>query len=105
MKRKLQVAFTDETWNTLEALTKEANEGFKHGCITYSDIVNEIVSSAKIDFRTLQAKHTNIRKSLRLMASQPEIDIDSAIRALNELKARAQKKGAKASLQLENGES
>lgn len=66
MARKLQVALSDESWTILESITKEANDGFQNGSITYSDVMNEIVSGAKLDVRTLQAKHTNIRKSLRL---------------------------------------
>lgn len=92
MKRKLQVVLSDDTWTALEGLTKEANDGFINGTITYSDIVNEILLTAKLDIRGLQAKHTNIRKSLRLMASQKEIDIDSAIRALMDLKSKGAKK-------------
>ena len=80
MKKKLQVVLSDETWTALEELTKEANDGFVNGTITYSDVVNEILLTAKLDIRGIQAKHTNIRKSLRLMAAQKEIDIDSAIR-------------------------
>jgi hypothetical protein len=95
MKRKLQVALTEEAWGILDHLTKEANEGFKNGYISCSDVVNEIVLSAKIDLRGLQAKHTNIRKSLRLMASQKEIDIDLAIKALMDLKAKGAKKPSK----------
>lgn len=92
MKKKLQVVLNDETWTAIEGLTKEANDGFINGTITYSDIVNEILLTAKLDIRGLQAKHTNIRKSLRLMAAQKEIDIDSAIRALMELKSKGAKK-------------
>lgn len=97
MKRKLQVILSDEAWTTLEQLTKEANEGFKAGCISMSDVVNEILPAAKLDIRALQAKHTNIRRSLRLLASQDDIDVDSAIRQLMELKSRSIKRGTKAS--------
>jgi hypothetical protein len=95
MKRKLQVALNEDSWATLEAMTKEANYGFKSGCITLSDVVNEILLTAKVEIRALQAKHTNIRKSLRLMASEKEIDIDSAIRNLMELKAKGAKRSTK----------
>lgn len=104
MKRKLQVVLTEESWATLEALTNEANDGFKNGSITYSDVMNEIVSLAKLDIRSLQAKHTNIRKSLRLMASQKEIDIDSAIRALMDLKSKGAKRTSKGQLAMEVAE-
>ena len=51
MKRKLQVVLNDETWTAIEGLTKEANDGFINGTITYSDILNEILLTAKLDIR------------------------------------------------------
>ena len=95
---------TDESWASLETLTTESNAGFKNGSITYSDVVNEMLITAKLDIRGLQAKHTNIRKSLRLMAAQKEIDIDSAIRALMDLKAKGGKKVSRAQLPMEGAE-
>jgi len=101
MKRKLQVILNDDSWTALEGFTKEANDGFINGSITFSDVVNEIILTAKLDIRGLQAKHTNVRKSLRLMAAQKEIDIDSAIRALMDLKAKGAKRTTKNQLSIE----
>ena len=101
MKKKLQIVMSDESWSALEGLTSEANDGFVNGSITYSDIVNEILASAKLDIRGLQAKHTNIRKSLRLMASQKEIDIDSAIRTLMDIKSKGGKKSSRGQLSMD----
>lgn len=101
MKKKLQIVMNDESWTALEGLTKEANDGFVNGTITFSDVVNEILITAKLDIRALQGKHTNIRKSLRLMASQKEIDIDSAIRALMDLKSKGAKKSTRSQLSME----
>lgn len=95
MGRKIQIVLSEEAWSILESMTSESNNGFKNGSITYSDVVNEYLQGGKIDIRLLQAKHTNIRKSLRLMASQKEIDLDSAIRSLQELKARSAKRASK----------
>lgn len=95
MGRKIQIVLTEETWSILESTTNDSNDGFKNGSITYSDVVNEFLLNGKIDLRLLQAKHTNIRKSLRLMASQKEIDIDAAIKSLMELKARVLKRPPK----------
>ncbi len=92
MGRKIQIVLCDEAWNVLENVTDESNNSFKNGSITYSDVVSEYLQSGKIDIRLLQAKHTNIRKSLRLMASQKEIDLDSAIKSLMDLKSRAAKR-------------
>jgi len=104
MKKKLQLILNDESWTALENFTKEANDGFVNGSIAFSDVVNEIILSAKIDIRGLQAKHTNIRKSLRLMAAQKEIDIDSAIRSLMELKSKGAKKPSRSQLAMEGVE-
>lgn len=104
MKKKLQVILNDETWTALENLTKEANDSFVNGTITYSDVVNEILLTTKLDIRAIQSKHTNIRKSLRLMAAQKEIDIDSAIRALMDLKSKGAKKSTRSQLSMEGVE-
>ncbi|RYZ77075.1 MAG: hypothetical protein EOP05_03045 [Proteobacteria bacterium] len=101
MKRKIQIVLSEDAWELLESTTKESNTGFKNGSITYSDVVNEFLVGGKIDIRMLQAKHTNLRKSLRLMASQKEIDIDAAIRSLQELKAKTAKRPAKVATQIE----
>lgn len=104
MKKKIQIVLSDEAWTSLENLTKEANDGFLNGTINYSDVANELISTGKIDIRGLQAKHTNIRKSLRLMASQKEIDIESAIKALMDLKSKGVKKTNRSQMQMENME-
>ncbi len=102
MKKKIQIVLSDESWSALENLTNEANEGFVNGTINYSDVVNELIATGKLEIRALQAKHTNIRKSLRLMASQKEIDIESAIKALMDLKSKGVKKAVRSQLQMEN---
>lgn len=95
MKRKLQVILNDDSWTALEGMTNEANSDFINGSITLSDVVNEIILNAKLDVRSLQFKHTNIRKSLRNMATQKEIDIDLAIRILTDLKSKGVKRQIK----------
>ncbi len=95
MKKKLQVGLTDEARAIVEAVAKEANEDFKNGSISLSDVVNEMILTAKVEIRALQAKHTNVRKSLRSLAAEEHIDIDLAIKALTELKAKANKRPTK----------
>jgi hypothetical protein len=95
MRRKLQIVLTDETWTLLENLNKEANQDFKTGFITMSDVVNEMILNAKIDLRSLQGKHTNVRKSLRQLSSQKDIDLDLVIKSLMELKSNQAKKSPK----------
>lgn len=88
MKKRLQVVMTDEAWEMVERVTAQANEGFDVGSIGYSDVINEMVLSSKIDLKALQLKHTNFRRSLRVLASKGDIDLDSAIRSLMDLKAK-----------------
>lgn len=104
MKRKLQVVLSEGAWVQLEAFTKDANDGFNNGSITLSDVVNELVLTAKIDIKSLQGKHINVRKSLRLLATQKEIDIDLAIKTLMDLKSKGAKRTAKNQLSMEGDE-
>lgn len=103
MKRKLQVLLSEENWAIVESTIKEANTDFSNGSINYSDVINEMISNAKLDIKTLQAKHTNIRKSLRTLASQSEIDLDLAIKTLMELKAKGSKRQSKAASLIDEG--
>lgn len=103
MKRKLQVLLSEENWAIVENTVKEANADFANGSINYSDVINEMVPNAKVDIKILQAKHTNIRKSLRTLASQKELDLDLAIKTLMELKAKGSKRLSKAASVAEEG--
>ena len=92
MNKKIQISFEPESLIILESLTAQSNENFKNGSINYSDVINEAVRVAKIDVKSLQAKNINIKKSLRNMASQKNLDLDLAIKTLLELKNGAGRK-------------
>ena len=87
-KKRLQVILTDEAWIAVESLTNQASENFETGSINYSDVINEMILVAKVDIKALQQKHTNLRRSLKVLASKSDIDLDSAIKSLMEMKAR-----------------
>jgi hypothetical protein len=90
-KRRLQVILTEEAWAAVDAVTKEANQGLV-GSINYSDTINEMILTAKVDIKVFQSKHTNIRRSLRLMAANENLDIDDVIKSLMDLKAKTGRK-------------
>lgn len=90
-KRRLQVILTEEAWAAVDEVTKEANQGLV-GSINYSDTINEMILSAKVDIKVFQSKHTNIRRSLRLMAANENLDIDDVIKSLMDLKAKTGRK-------------
>ena len=92
MSKRLQVLFSEEAWSEIETITNEAGKDFEMGSINYSDVVNEMVLSAKVDIKALQMKHTDIRRSLRVMAGKSDLDLDSVIKSLNELRAKIGKK-------------
>lgn len=96
MSKRLQVVVSQEAWDAVEALCKEANLGFEAGNITVSDAVNEMILAAKVDVRALQSKRTDLRRALRAMASKEELDLESVIRSLSELRGRAAKKKGQA---------
>lgn len=102
MPKRLQVVLDDEAWRLVESTCTEANENFELGSINFSDTINELILCSKPDVKALQMKHMNIRKSLKLMASQDSIDLDSAIKFLTELRSKS---GKRHKFQLEQGES
>ncbi len=97
MLRKLQIMIAEDNWRTVESIFKEANLDFKCGNINYSDIINEMISIAKVDIRSLQAKNINVRKSLRSLASQKEIDLDGVIKFLTDFKNKSGRRAPKGS--------
>ena len=95
MKKKLQVAISEEAWLILDGLVKQANEDFSLGSVGFSDAVNEMILSNKVDVKVLQNKNINFRKSLRVLASQKDLDISAAIKTLQDLKSKAVKTSPK----------
>ena len=86
MKKKLQVVLDEESWAEVERIATLANNGFENGHISYSDVLNEMALCSSVDLEKLQTKHTNVRKSLRLLAAQKDLDIEAAIKSLQALK-------------------
>ena len=92
MKLRKQVVLTNDAWAAVEALTKSANDGFNLGHITYSDTINAMILSSKASIDTLRAKHTDVRRTLKSWASKKEVDIDSLIKDLTDIKSKATKR-------------
>jgi hypothetical protein len=90
--KRLQVVLSAEAWQAVEALCGEANQGFDGGNISSSDAINEMILCARVDVKGLQLKHTDLRRALRAMAGKKELDLDSVIRALTDLKGKVVKK-------------
>lgn len=97
--KKLQIVFSNEAWAVVESVHAKATEDFEMGSISYSDVMNEIVLTSNVDIRTLQSKHTDVRRSLRAFASKKDVNIDDIIRSLNEIRGKSKK--AKGQLSLE----
>lgn len=96
MKKRLQVQLTDDAWEMVEHLAKEGNSGFDSGYISYSDAINEMILTSKVDIRTLQMKHADLRRSLRSLASRRDLDVETVLRLVAELKTKTQKRKSKA---------
>lgn len=91
MSKRLQISLTDEAWKMVEQMTADAAVNFEVGSINYSDVINEMILTSKVDVKTLQTKHTNLRRSLRIMATQKDLDIEAVIKTLNDLKGKCKK--------------
>lgn len=101
MSKRLQVVLSDEAWQAVESLCSDANQNFELGHITYSDTINEMILCSKPEVKTLQLKHTNIRRSLIVLSGQKDIDLDTAIKTLMELRAKTSKRPGRYQLEQE----
>lgn len=91
-KKRIQIYLSDEAWQTVLEVTKESNCGFEVGKIAPADVMNEMILTSRIDVKVLQLKHTDLKKSLKHLANKSDLDIESAIKALLELKAKSNRK-------------
>lgn len=92
MSKRMQVVLSPEAWEIVESVTRESNEGFEAGSISCSDSINELVLCSKVDVKALQFKHTDLRRSLRVLASRDDLDLETALKALNEIKSQLGKR-------------
>ncbi len=103
-KKRLQIYLSGDAWKAVEDLVSEANQGFESGSINCSDAINEMVLNSKVDIKTLQFKHTDFRRSLRVMASKDSLDLDSDIKTVLELKAKAPGRKTSKPASMEDGQ-
>lgn len=90
--KRMQIVFTEESWAIVENTLTQATDNFDAGSISTSDVVNELVLHSRIDIKTLQMKHIDLRRSLKSFAAQDDIDIDQVIKTLTELRGKNGKK-------------
>ena len=95
MTKRMQFYLDEDSKRILDEYFKAANEDFKTGSINYSDIVNEMIATSKIDIKTLQLKKTDVRRSLLLLAANSKLGLDDIIKRLQELKAKTAKRSVK----------
>ena len=103
MNKRLSLCISAEAWQAVEEVTNEATQNFDVGSISYSDVINEMILTSKVDIKTLQLKHTDLRRSLRSMAAKEDVDIDTIIKNLSELKQKIAKKTKNSQLVAEAG--
>lgn len=87
--KRLQLKLGEEALTKLETLVAQVNEGFTLGSISQSDIVEDLIVSARIDAKALQRKHVDIKRYLKQMASDETLDLDQAIKLLEEYRGQA----------------
>lgn len=101
MAKRTQIYLSEEAQKLVDDCLKEANENFRTGTITLSDLVSEMILNSKIDIKSLQLKRTDLRRSLRLMSDLPDLDLDTVMRTLSELKIKPTKKSVRGSIEPE----
>lgn len=104
MSKRVQIILDDEAWKIVEDVCNEANENFSLGSVTYSDTINDLIMRSKPDVKQLQQKHTDIRRSLKHLAKQKDIDVERAIKMLSEMVSKSAKRPSRIQLNLETME-
>lgn len=97
MVKRIQILLSEEAWANVKSITEQANLGFEAGHITWSDTINYLVEHGKADIEELQSRHLNLKKSLRSLAKQKEVDLDGLIKQLQKMKTQQSKRKQKTS--------
>lgn len=92
MSKRLGIALSDEAWSAVESLLKEANDAFEGGRVGVSDAISEMILCSRVDVCSLQLKHMDLRKSLKSLASKKDLDLESVLKMLADLKGKPLKK-------------
>ena len=91
MSKRLQIYLSSEAETKLEKVLSEAVDGFTAGTIKISDVVSEMILASDLDIKELRLKYTDFKKSLIELAHTDNLDIEVAIKALQELKSKITK--------------
>lgn len=86
-EKRMQVVLSDEAWKVLESTASECSAGFTAGSISYSDIMNEMVLTSRVDIKALQLKHTDYRRIIK-NAMKEKMEFDTMFEMLQELRAQ-----------------
>lgn len=95
MNKRIQVILPQQALDVLDSLHKEATAGFNVGTISLSDVVTEIILTSEIDVEDLRIKRTNVQRYLKNMAKDKNVDLDLALKTLQDLKNQIAKKQRK----------
>lgn len=91
MSKRLQIYLSPEAEAKLETIHSEATHGFTSGTIKISDVVSEMILASDLDIKELRLKYTDFKKSLIELAHAENLDIEVAIKTLQELKTKITK--------------
>lgn len=97
MSSRLQVFLAPEAMSIVENIIKEANDNFSAGRINYSHVLTELVLNSKVDIKALQLKHTDWRRCIRSYSADEQMDLETVLKNLNELRSVSAKRKSKPS--------
>lgn len=95
MNKRIQVIISDQALAKLEKVFHDATHDFQVGTISLADLISEMILVSDVDIKELRAKHTNLKKSLLMLAKDKDLDIETALKTLQELKNKNTKKQSK----------
>lgn len=95
MNKRIQVILSEQALVKLEKTHEEAKKGFQTGTISLADVLNEMILESNLDLKELRTKHTNLKKSLLKLAKEKDLDVETALKVIQDLKSKLTKKNLK----------
>ncbi len=95
MSKRLQIILSPHAYECLEKNHKEATQGFSQVKLNFSDVIEAMILTSKLNLTDLRLKHTDLRRTLLDLAKRKDISVEDIVIQMAELKSVLGKKETK----------
>ena len=95
MSKRLQIILSKTAYEYLEKNHNQATEGFHQVKLSFSDVIEAMVLNSKLNLTDLRLKHTDLRRTLLVLAKRKDVSVEDIVNQMVELKSVLGKKETK----------